>query len=74
MIKALLKCLKPVGPEKLYEDIMGGSEVAGAGGISGVLGLIGRGSRVTSKVKNAGGTGVAKKGLDELSETQELRR
>ena len=60
------------GVAKLFEDIMGGMDVAGAGSLSGVLGLLGRGSRVTSKVRNAGGTGVAKKGFEELSKTQEL--
>jgi len=70
--KGASKMFETRGPEKLYEDMVGGSEVAGAGSLSGILGLLGRGSRVTSKVRNAGGTGVAKKGLDDLSETQEL--
>ena len=70
--KGASKMFETQGPEKLYEDMVGGSEVAGAGSLSGILGLLGRGSRVTSKVKNAGGMRVAEQELDDLSELQEL--
>ena len=71
--KGASKMFETRGPEKLYEDMVGGSEVAGAGGMGGILGLMGRGSRVTSKVKNAGGNmSVSTTKLKDFTEAEEL--
>ena len=73
--KGASKMFETQGPEKLYEDMVGGSEVAGAGGMGGILGLMGRGSRVTSKVKNAGGNmSVSTTKLKDFTEAEEIMR